>query len=708
VVAVLVSGLVAAAGTPPARAAFPGRDGLIAFQSNRDGHDEIYVMKSDGTAQTRITDTAGGNGDPSWSADGSKIVLSSTRDGNAEIYSMDAGGGNQVRLTTSPASTDETPVLSPDGSKIAFVSWAQAPAELWVMDANGANPVNITNDPGYDTSPSWSPDGSKIMFSRDGDLFTIHPDGTGLTPITNTPGYSEYDADWSPDGSRIVFLSTNGVTPGIVVANADGSSPRYLSSSSYTYDSGPRWSPDGTFLVFDSLRTGTNRAIYRTRADGFGDAVRLTDGIPPGSGFPTDSAPSWQPLTDPSSPRGEFTPLSPARIVDTRIGTGGKLGKLGPGQSFLVQIGGAGGVPASGVSAVVMNVTVTEPTAPSYLTVWPTGVSRPSPSNLNFVPGQTVPNLVNVAVGSGNRVSVYNNAGATHVVIDVVGFYADGSGASGSRFNSLQPVRIFDTRYGTSGVGTRPLTAGQTLRFKTSAYAGVPPDATAVVMNVTVTEPTSSGFLTVYPDDVGRPVASNLNFVAGLTVPNLVVVRIPANGIVDFYNFSNGAGTVHVLADVVGYYSTTKLSEAGRLVTGTPTRLMDTRVSSPAPWPYCIGPGAILALQFSNPQIGAVVLNVTVTQPTASGYVTGYALDPANPVPPLASTVNYVPGQTVPNLAMLKLGKAGLVGFYNYAGCTHLVIDAFGAFTSAAAPAPAVESTEAEPEPYGDVTASIQ
>ena len=411
------------------------------------------------------------------------------------------------------------------------------------------------------------------------------------------------------------------------------------------------------------------------------------------------------------TPVGEFTPLTPARIVDTRIGVGGKLGKLGPAQKFDVQIAGQGGVPATGVSAVVVNATSTEPTAPSYLTVWPAGLARPSPSNLNFVAGQTVPNLVTVAVANG-KVSVYNNAGSTHVIFDVVGYYADAGGQFGSRFHALSPSRYFDTRVGSGGVAKRPVGPGETLRFTVTGKNGVPASGvTGVVMNVTVTEPTSSGFVTVFPDDVSRPVASNLNFVPGLTVPNLVVVRVPANGVVDFYNFSNGSGTLHLLADVVGYFDADRATEAGRLVAGQPTRLLDTRVASPAPPPGCVPGGGILSLRFTNPQLGAVVLNVTVTQPTASGYVTAYALDPQAPEPPLASTVNYVPGQTAPNLAMLKVGPFGHVGFYNYAGCTHLVVDAFAAFTSASALSPGADSAVSaadESTLYGEPSAALQ
>ena len=84
---------------------------------------------------------------------------------------------------------------------------------------------------------------------------------------------------------------------------------------------------------------------------------------------------------------------------------------------------GQGGVPATGVKSVVLNVTVTEPTSPSWLTAWPAGQTRPLASNLNYVAGQTVPNLVVVDVGTDGKVNLYNSAGSTHVVADVAGWF---------------------------------------------------------------------------------------------------------------------------------------------------------------------------------------------------------------------------------------------------------------------------------------------
>jgi hypothetical protein len=119
----------------------------------------------------------------------------------------------------------------------------------------------------------------------------------------------------------------------------------------------------------------------------------------------------------------DFTPLTPSRILDTRNGTGGVSAKVGPASAVDVGVTGVGGVPPSGVGAVVLNVTVTEPTDQSWLTVFPAGQLLPLASNLNFVAGENVPNLVVAKVGTGGKVTVYNSAGSTHVIFDVVGWF---------------------------------------------------------------------------------------------------------------------------------------------------------------------------------------------------------------------------------------------------------------------------------------------
>lgn len=371
------------------------------------------------------------------------------------------------------------------------------------------------------------------------------------------------------------------------------------------------------------------------------------------------------------------------RILDTRVGNGAPAAKLGPGQTLNLQVTGRGGVPLTGISAVVLNVTVTEPTAESFLTTWPTGATRPVASSLNYVSGLTVANQVLVKLGNGGQVSLFNDVGSVHVIADVIGTYSD-TLSSGSLFNSLPPSRVLDTRSG-QGAPAAKIGPGGTIGVQVTGAGGVPASGvTAVALNVTVTETTADSFLTVWPAGQGRPdLSSSLNWGPGRTVPNLVIVGVGDGGRINLYN---SAGSAHVLADVVGWYAGDAGTPPGsRLTAVSPVRLLDTRIGQGAPAGK-VGPGGKLDLQVTN-AAGAIpgtataaVLNVTVTGPTAESYLTVW---PAGAAQPVASSLNFVAGQTVANLVIVKLSAGGLASIYNAAGATHVIADVVGWFDPA-------------------------
>ncbi|WP_431680034.1 N-acetylmuramoyl-L-alanine amidase [Kitasatospora sp. KL5] len=365
-----------------------------------------------------------------------------------------------------------------------------------------------------------------------------------------------------------------------------------------------------------------------------------------------------------------YAPVTPTRLLDTRYGTGAPKAKVGPGGTVGLQVtGGATGVPAN-ATAVILNVTAVAPSAGSFVTVYPDGQPRPIASNLNFTAGQTIPNLVVVPVVNG-RVNLYNQYGSVDLLADVAGYYApDGS----AKLTTMTPTRLLDTRYGTGAPQGRVGPAG-TL---TLDLAGVPADATGVVLNVTATGPTADSFVTVYPHGSTLPVVSNLNFRAGQTIPNQVIVPI-SDGKVNLYN---KAGSVDLIADITGYYSpagTAKFTSAG------PSRLLDTRYGTGTPTgkPTRLGPDGTLTLTVSGraglPTTGvtAVVLNVTAVQPTAGGFVTVF---PAGTERPGVSNLNFIAGQVIPNLVVVPV-KDGKVSFYNRYGNVDLVADITGYYT---------------------------
>lgn len=245
------------------------------------------------------------------------------------------------------------------------------------------------------------------------------------------------------------------------------------------------------------------------------------------------------------TPGSFFVPAPPARLLDTRNGVG-HAGRAVDGSSFEVQVAGRGGVPASGVTAVVLNVTVTGPAAPGFLTVFPGGSPLPATSSLNYRAGATVAGAVTAQVGADGTVAFAAAGGAPHVIADVVGWYT----VSQLNATSLVPLpsnRILDTR------NAQPLGPHETLHL---AVPGAPVGSTdsvaAVVVNVTVTGPSSAGFLSVGQLEGNEASTSSLNFAAGDTVANLVVARVDAGGTVSIHNSD---GRTHVIVDLVGWFA---------------------------------------------------------------------------------------------------------------------------------------------------------
>jgi hypothetical protein len=390
----------------------------------------------------------------------------------------------------------------------------------------------------------------------------------------------------------------------------------------------------------------------------------------------------------PPGPRPRSLPstggLTPARILDTRDGTGGvAAAALGPGSALDVQIAGRGGVPATGISAVILNVTVTGTTTSGYLIVYQKGIARPLASNLNWVAGQTVANLVEVPLSADGQVTVFNSQGSSNVIFDVTGFVSapDQSPGPDGLYNPLVPARLLDTRTGMGGA-TR-VGAGGTLSLQVTGRGNLPATGvSAVVLNVTATNPTASSYVTVWPDGAPRPLASSLNFLAGQTVPNRVIVAVGAGGKVDLYNF---AGNVDLVVDVGGYFTDATAGGTGsRFNAVTSARLLDSRDGTGG-FSSAVGADGTLVVQVAGlkgvPAMtaalrpAAVVLSVTVTNGTAPSYLT---LWPDGSGQPLASDLNFGKGQTRANLVVVKVGANGKVDLFNLAGSTDVVIDVVG------------------------------
>jgi regulation of enolase protein 1 (concanavalin A-like superfamily) len=420
---------------------------------------------------------------------------------------------------------------------------AVAVAVAWAVALVGMSPSVAESTAGPATPtvamsqspPSWftgvTP--ARILDTRFGPVPTQHPVGQPLA------GPASIDLQVSgvagvPAGATAVALNVTSVqatdSKGFVTVWPTGE-PRPLASNL-------------------NMQPGANVPNLVTVKVGAGGKVSLYTNI--GSVHLVSDVVGYWTVTDGDG----FTGLTPARILDTRsspVPPGYTSGsKLPGGDDIELPVVGVGGVP-SGASSVVLNVTSTEATdARGFVTVWPTGQTRPLASSLNLRPGVNAPNLVIAKVGAGGKVSLYTNIGAVHLVADVVGYFAPGSGDG---FDGVVPTRILDTRSAPvpSGYpGGKPLAGGDAPLELQVTGGAVPTGAKAAILNVTSTQATmAEGFVTVFPADEARPLASNLNVLPGVNVPNLVMVKLSGAGKVKLYT---NVGSTHLVVDVVGYY----------------------------------------------------------------------------------------------------------------------------------------------------------
>ena len=380
------------------------------------------------------------------------------------------------------------------------------------------------------------------------------------------------------------------------------------------------------------------------------------------------------------TPPGGYISLAPSRLLDTGSGVGADQAAVAAYGTIHLQVSGRGGVPDSGVSAVVLNVTVTAPTKAGFLSVYGEGDALPGTSNLNFVVAQTVPNLIITAVGTDGKVALHNSSGGTvQLVADVSGYYRSGAPTVAGTFGSLSPSRLLDTRTGV-GAAKIAVAAGGTVHLQVNGSGGVPASGvSAVALNVTVTEPTKAGIMSVYGDGDALPGTPNLNFVAAQTVPNLVIAAVGIDGKVAFHNGSGG--TVQLVADVSGYFRSGAATVAGAFGSLSPSRLLDTRTGVGGA-KIAVAAGGTVHLQVNGSGgvpasgVSAVVLNVTVKAPTKAGSMSVYGDGDAVPGTP---NLNFVAAQMVQNLVIAPVGANGNVDLYNNSGGTvQLVADVSG------------------------------
>jgi len=411
---------------------------------------------------------------------------------------------------------------------------------------------------------------------------------------------------------------------------------------------------------------------------------------------------------------GEFHPLAPARIFDSRQGGIGRRAMSPQGVSFNFNLLGQGGIPADGASvlAVVLNVTVANPDRAGFLSITPAGAAAGESSLVNFDANRDVPNLAIVGVGSGGQASVSlvspTGPGSANVIVDVFGWIST-SGYNdvvddGSRFVPVTPTRILDTRSGpvpAGRAGAVPLGPKEQLRLPIRGNQVVPAggDVTGVMVNITaVNDGGAYTYVAAVPEPFAAgtdPATSVTNLVGGQIKANTAIVPIGADGAIQLFN---SASKTHLIVDVLGYLvkgrdaSTT----AGRVVPlAAPFRALDTRQDAFAKTP--LGFASIENWSF-RAFSDSVTLNGQPlgTQSGLIGNLTATGLGRVYPTAPVrsfltvfpgdvglpnSSNVNVEEGENVPNMSLLKYGLVGsdpnVIKVYNDNGSLHYILDVY-------------------------------
>jgi hypothetical protein len=392
-----------------------------------------------------------------------------------------------------------------------------------------------------------------------------------------------------------------------------------------------------------------------------------------------------------SPPGGSYEVLTPTRIVDTRTGLGGVPN--GPTRSLVVSTASRAGIPATGVSAIAVNITVTGGAVPGFVTAYPTGSPRPPTSNVNFAQRQTVSQMAVVPVNDAGQFTLKATAPA-QLAVDVEGYFTSPDAATTQGlFNPLYPARIMDSRTGFGAVSPGP---GGTSVLQVTDRGGVPATGvSAVVINTTITGPTERGYVTAYPTGSRRPATPTITFTPDQTVANRAIVPVGTGGRISFYN---AAGTTELLIDVTGYFTDGLGSSTGGYYVPVPvSRVVDTRFWQTSSYmstrtlktqkiagETCVlSPSrtlcgrALVPPITAHPRPIAALLNVTAVPTGVSGYLTAF---PADSPAPASSDVNFTDGAAVSSLAFVGLSSRGEVSVHNSGGFANVVEDVCGYF----------------------------
>ncbi|GAA0452790.1 hypothetical protein Ade02nite_00840 [Paractinoplanes deccanensis] len=382
---------------------------------------------------------------------------------------------------------------------------------------------------------------------------------------------------------------------------------------------------------------------------------------------------------------GDYVPLSGvAKVLDTRDGTGGVTGERGAGSTTAFPVLGAGGVPTTGVSSVMVRIAALAPTAPTFLILWPDGRTKPGTTTLSVGTGEDLSTMAVVDVGDNGKLAVFNNAGKTGIVVEVQGYFKSSLGSTGGGFVPVPHARLVDTRSGT-GTSAGALAAGAS-RTITLTGGVIPAGAAVAAVNVAVPSATTAGWLAVAP--AGGSARPLMNYESGST-HTFAPLKLSADGKVTVTN--KGSAAVDVLMHVEGYWSASSTQGAGYRHVGK--RLLNTRTAGAG---LPLAAGATIDVQVGGTNglptrgVAGAQLGVTVT-PEAAGYLKAW---PVGQTEASLTLMDFKAGAWRSQGMIVKPGTDGKVRFRNGSGSTiHFIVDLQGWYADPIPQVPIAKST---------------
>ncbi|HLJ45824.1 MAG TPA: choice-of-anchor D domain-containing protein [Bryobacteraceae bacterium] len=537
-------------------------------------------------------------------------------------------------------------------------------ATFAVVTSIPTTPITVgTNPPGRTfTVDGTSYTASQVLNLNQGSTHTI---AVGTTPQAGATGTQYLFANWSDSGT-----ASHSITVG---ASAATYTANFKTQYQLTISASP--STGGTVTPASGAFYDASTVVPITAAANNGFTfVNWTGNVASSTSASTSvtmSAPTTLTanFSATASSGLQFIPVTPCRIIDTRLANGNFGGPAIPaGGTRTVTIPqSACNIPAT-AQAYSLNATVVPIATLSYLSMWPAGQSQPVVSTLNSFDGRIVANAAIVPAGTNGAINLFASD-ATHVILDINGYFAPASTPNSLSFYSLTPCRVADTR-------TTSVMAGNSTRnFSISGGpCGVPASTKAYSLNMTVVPRGQLGYLTTWPAGQTQPVVSTLNSTDGGVVANAAIVPAGSSGAISVFVTDN----TDVIIDINGYFAPPGSPAAQSLYTVTPCRVVDTRSSGgplaangqrsfPIPTGPC--PGIPASSQ-------AYSLNVTVVPTNTLTYLTAW---PSGQTQPVVSTLNSFLGKIVANAAIVPAGQSAAISVF-VTDPTQLILDINGYF----------------------------